>query len=81
MRAICFTIIYLVGAVVTYGATNANRQYECHHHLTHTCDARMVREDQGFAAVMAVVPPFWASVLIMTGLYADGISFSATPHI
>jgi hypothetical protein len=74
-------VLYLVGAVVTFGASNAHHQYECHHDFRAICDERMVRQDTAMSVVTALIPPFWISDIVITAGYEDGFSFTATPEI
>lgn len=73
-------VFYVAGAAVTYGAMNATNQYGCHHQWRTICDERMVRRDKGLQFIFAAIPPAWLSVILITAIYADGISFEATPH-
>jgi hypothetical protein len=78
--AICIAL-YLTAAAFVFAGTNADEQWNCHHHYTNTCDEGHVAEDRGMAAFMALTPMGWMASFFMTGGFHQGFSFEATPHI
>lgn len=80
MKIVC-ALIYIGMAILTFSGDNAAFQYDCHHRWNAICDWRMVRRDRTHALLDALIPPWWIMVMISTGFYEDGFSFSATPHV
>ena len=74
-------IVYAAVATITFGAMNATAQWKCHHQWQTICDERMVRRDIFVELAFAVFPPAWIVALMVTYGYADGISFTAEPHL
>jgi hypothetical protein len=81
MRTVAVLVIcYTIGAIISFGALNATNQANCHTYFSNICDARLVRRDIGDQIIVAAIPVVgWGVVLVVTSLYADGITFSATP--
>lgn len=81
-RVTGLVMLYVIMGILTFGAVNAHLQYECHHEFSNVCDSRMVRGDRTFAVLTAILPVAgWATAVIVTAGWEDGISFSATPDI
>ena len=75
---LCATL-YIMVAHVIYAGALAQDQYDCHHIFTIICNEAFVESHQKEDAVYALLPITWLPVILWTGGFSYGFTFTAIP--